>query len=297
MAPTEGCISGIGSNRTDHHRDGPAIPQTEALPGAGRRSPGLTSGEVGCPLRSTAKPISNGWREKRRRALALSDVKPSDVTWTVRGHEATVRADRHRHLKRLQHLQRLRQNSFELAQRRDPASRRAGDLPFSIACCGGCARHHDLLDARDRSRCVAGSRDGEGRAPRPAQDAGLRPLPRSRPRAEIALPRLVRAGASHRRIGRAVLRRRFADMPWSILTPDVCAHWDGHAVAITPGISKQEMPAEDRLEETWRRHCAGIFNPARLKALSSDCRGVSRKIRPASRTNSCDLGKICFYNL
>ena len=21
--------------------------------------------------------------------------------------------------------------------------------------------------------------------------------------------------------------RRFADMPWSILTPDLCAHWDG----------------------------------------------------------------------
>ncbi len=55
---------------------------------------------------------------------------------------------------------------------------------------------------------------------------------------------------------------RFADMPWSILTPDVCAHWDGHAVAITPGI---EAPGEDRLEETWRRTYANIFNPARLK--------------------------------
>ena len=36
--------------------------------------------------------------------------------------------------------------------------------------------------------------------------------------------------------------RRFADMPWSILTPDVCAHWDGHAVSITPGVSKAEAP-------------------------------------------------------
>ena len=56
--------------------------------------------------------------------------------------------------------------------------------------------------------------------------------------------------------------RRFADMPWSILTPDVCAHWDGHAVSITPGI---EAPGEDRLEETWRRTYASLFNPARLK--------------------------------
>ena len=60
--------------------------------------------------------------------------------------------------------------------------------------------------------------------------------------------------------------RRFADMPWSILTPYVCAHWDGHAVSITPGISQAEAPTEDRLEETWRRHYASIFNPARLKA-------------------------------
>ncbi len=44
---------------------------------------------------------------------------------------------------------------------------------------------------------------------------------------------------------------RFADMPWSILTPDLCAHWDGHAVSITPGL--METPKPDRLEETWRR--------------------------------------------
>jgi probable DNA metabolism protein len=59
--------------------------------------------------------------------------------------------------------------------------------------------------------------------------------------------------------------RRFADMPWSILTPDVCAHWDGHAVTFTPGVAKAEAPSEDRLEETWRRYYASIFNPARLK--------------------------------
>jgi uracil-DNA glycosylase len=59
--------------------------------------------------------------------------------------------------------------------------------------------------------------------------------------------------------------RRFADMPWSILTPDACAHWDGHAVSITPGVGKTEAPTEDRLEETWRRYYASIFNPARLK--------------------------------
>jgi DNA polymerase len=58
---------------------------------------------------------------------------------------------------------------------------------------------------------------------------------------------------------------RFADMAWSILTPDVCAHWDGHAVSITQGVAKADAPTEDRLEETWRRYYASIFNPARLK--------------------------------
>ncbi len=59
--------------------------------------------------------------------------------------------------------------------------------------------------------------------------------------------------------------RRFADMPWSILTPDLCAHWDGHAVSFTPGVAKSEAPTEDRLEEIWRSYYASIFNPARLK--------------------------------
>ena len=59
--------------------------------------------------------------------------------------------------------------------------------------------------------------------------------------------------------------RRFADMPWSILTPDLCAHWDGLAVVFTPGVAKSEAPTEDRLEELWRRYYASIFNPARLK--------------------------------
>ena len=60
--------------------------------------------------------------------------------------------------------------------------------------------------------------------------------------------------------------RRFADMPWSILTPDVCAHWDGHAVSITPGVS-QVRGARPRTG--WRKPGGAttprIFNPARLK--------------------------------
>src|ERR1700761_9157352 len=59
--------------------------------------------------------------------------------------------------------------------------------------------------------------------------------------------------------------RRFADVPWSILTPELCVHWDGFAISFTPGVTKADAPTSDRLEETWRRYYATIFNPARLK--------------------------------
>src|ERR1700759_2956171 len=59
--------------------------------------------------------------------------------------------------------------------------------------------------------------------------------------------------------------RRFADMPWSIFTPELCAHWDRLTVSFTPGVAKSEAPTDDRLEELWRRYYRSIFNPARLK--------------------------------
>ena len=52
--------------------------------------------------------------------------------------------------------------------------------------------------------------------------------------------------------------RRFADMPWSILTPDLCAHWDGHAVSFTPGVSQDRgadrRPAGGDLAALLRQH-------------------------------------------
>lgn len=59
--------------------------------------------------------------------------------------------------------------------------------------------------------------------------------------------------------------RRFADMAWSILTPDRCAHWDGSKTAFTPGAIKNDAPSSDPLEDIWRTYYANIFNPARLK--------------------------------
>ncbi|HMO42670.1 MAG TPA: TIGR03915 family putative DNA repair protein, partial [Phenylobacterium sp.] len=59
--------------------------------------------------------------------------------------------------------------------------------------------------------------------------------------------------------------RRFANMAFSILTPDVCAHWDRHALTFTPGADPADAPGEDALEAFWRTYYAATFNPARLR--------------------------------
>ena len=58
---------------------------------------------------------------------------------------------------------------------------------------------------------------------------------------------------------------RFASMRWSILTPDRCAHWDGHALSFSFGVQRSDAPRADEMEKLWRTYYANIFNPARVK--------------------------------
>ncbi|OEY68089.1 hypothetical protein BG841_14445 [Marinobacter sp. X15-166B] len=61
-------------------------------------------------------------------------------------------------------------------------------------------------------------------------------------------------------------QRRFANMCWSILTPDCCAHWEGRGeVWFSAGADKAAAPGDDLVEETWRCYYRSIFNPARVK--------------------------------
>jgi len=60
-------------------------------------------------------------------------------------------------------------------------------------------------------------------------------------------------------------RDRFANMRWSILTPERCVHWDGKDLTFTLGVPKSEAPSEDAMEELWRTYYGNIFNPARVK--------------------------------
>ena len=66
--------------------------------------------------------------------------------------------------------------------------------------------------------------------------------------------------------------RRFANMRFSILTPELCQHWDGTESVFTPGAVKADVPNGDPIEATWKTYYASIFNPARLKiaAMTSE---------------------------
>jgi DNA polymerase len=59
--------------------------------------------------------------------------------------------------------------------------------------------------------------------------------------------------------------RRFANMNWSILTPELSIHWNGETLTESPGATRADAPDGDAIEETWKTYYASIFNPARVK--------------------------------
>lgn len=65
--------------------------------------------------------------------------------------------------------------------------------------------------------------------------------------------------------------RRFADMDWMIVTPDVTAEFKNGAVTFHEGCEKPDLP-EDSAEALWGTYFCNIFNPARVKisAMTSE---------------------------
>ncbi len=59
--------------------------------------------------------------------------------------------------------------------------------------------------------------------------------------------------------------RRFANMSWTIMTPELTISWDGNNLIEGPGASRRDAPNGDPVEETWKTYYASIFNPARVK--------------------------------
>jgi uracil-DNA glycosylase len=210
----------------------------------------------------------DGWR-RAARSFVVNNVKPSDVTWSVRS------------------------NALELFEPSAAAMQLETNNTFSVsarfvALAQAAILHRDPLRFAILYRLLwrlRGDHDLLGVADDPDVSLVLAMAKavhrdRHKMRALVRFREIGREQKSHyvawfepeHHIVEATapfFASRFADMPWSILTSDVCAHWDGHAVAITPGV---EAPGEDRLEEIWRRTYAGIFNPARLKTALPDHR-------------------------
>jgi uracil-DNA glycosylase len=58
---------------------------------------------------------------------------------------------------------------------------------------------------------------------------------------------------------------RYAQMRWTILTPDECVSWDGKCFSFKPGASKEKAPLSDEMESLWKIYYRSVFNPARVK--------------------------------
>jgi DNA polymerase len=208
----------------------------------------------------------DGWR-KAARALALNDVKPSDVIWNVAGDAPELFAPTTPPLDALHGTFNVSARFVELAEvailHRSPER-----FALLYRLLWRLRQDHELLDiATD---------------PDVAELAAMAKAVRRDEHKMHAFVRFREVGREQKshfvawfepehhivELAAPFFARRFADMPWSILTPDLCAHWDGHAVSITPGVSQSEAPTADRLEETWRSYYASIFNPARLKVAA-----------------------------
>jgi DNA polymerase len=203
----------------------------------------------------------DGWR-KAARTLVLDEVPPLDVTWRVRGTTPEPFEPSAAPLEPPHGTFSVSAKFVELAQA--AILHRDGErFVLLYRLLWRLRGDHDLLNVAtdsDVARASAMAKAVHRDTQRMQASVRFREIGREQKSHYVAW-----FEPEHHIVEKAApfFARRFADMPWSILTPYVCAHWDGHAVSITAGVA--ETPSEDRLEEIWRRTCAGLFNPARLK--------------------------------
>jgi uracil-DNA glycosylase len=219
-------------------------------------------------LTLTIDPTFSGWRRAARGAL-MRGVEPRDVEWRE--------ADDAQETLRLAEAPAAAEEARPLAGFRVP--RRFVELAEAAAC------HADAERWALLYRLLWRQTHGEPRLMEVASDVDVHRLLRlekavrrdtHKMKAFVRFRTVEHEGATHyvawfepehHIVERAApfFAERFASMRWSILTPRRCAHWDGEAVAFTPGVSRAEAPTEDALEALWRTYYASTFNPARLR--------------------------------
>jgi DNA polymerase len=211
-------------------------------------------------VRLDAEDDFAGWREAARR-LAAADVPADEVIWQVGGDEndlfAGPAADLPPSPGRVVSVPRAFVELAEAAAlHADP--QRFGLLYRLLTRVAGNARsledHADPLVRRIEALAKAVRRDiHKMRAFVRFRELDGRFVAWFEPEHHI-----VRANAGF-------FVRRFAQMRWSILTPELSLHWDGEVLREGPGADRSQAPAGDVLEEVWQAYYATIFNPARLK--------------------------------
>jgi probable DNA metabolism protein len=202
-----------------------------------------------------------GWRAAARR-LWRDDVPPREVRWTVTGDSGDLFAPEADEGAPAPFAapRAFVQLASDIVLHRDP---RRFDLLYRL-----------LWRLRDEPGLMAMAGDADVAA------AGL--LARGVWRASHKMKAFVRfrqvEGAdeetyvawfepAHRVVARTApfFAERFANQRFSILTPEVSAHWDRRTLSFGPGADRAGAPSDDALEDFWRTYYASIFNPARLK--------------------------------
>jgi uracil-DNA glycosylase len=202
----------------------------------------------------------DGWRMAAR-ALALNAVTPAEVNWTVRDrtHNLPSQAPLPDTPGRFSVPAKFVELARTIILHHDP-------LRFALLyrLLWRLRHHHDLLEnATDPDVAQA---DMMANAVRRDEQRMLDSLRFH----EIGRERTLRYVAwfePEHHIVEAVapsFARRYADMPWSILTPEMSAHFDGSLIFFTDGIGDAGAPSDDRLEETWRLYAVNLLPPARL---------------------------------
>ncbi|MBX3565525.1 MAG: UdgX family uracil-DNA binding protein [Sphingomonas sp.] len=211
----------------------------------------------------TAEDDFEGWRDAAR-ALAGARVSPSEVVWQVGDHPADLFGDEAVLESAAPRAFRVPRAFLDLAQtvilHSDP--QRFALLYTLLAGVIEAPKriddHADPLVRRLEEMAKAVRRDIHKmrafvRFREIADDVGTRYIAWFEPEHHI-----VRTNARF-------FVDRFANMRWSILTPELSVHWDRATLKEGPPATKADAPEGDPVEDVWKTYYASIFNPARLK--------------------------------
>ncbi|MER8825023.1 UdgX family uracil-DNA binding protein [Mesorhizobium sp. M0938] len=206
-----------------------------------------------------AETDMTGWRDAARH-FVLNNIRPEDVIWQVEPHRAP-------HLHRLPAIPAGAKLTVprDFIERAETALCHSDPSRFSLL-------YRLLWRLRSELNLLSIASDPDIRALEAMEKAVRRDIHKMR-----AFVRFRKIGDEERYIAwfepdhfivernAPFFVRRFTGMRWTLLTPYASADWNGDRLAIGPGATKGDAPAEDATEELWLTYFENIFNPARLK--------------------------------